>query len=69
MTRRPTDRREAAADRRAIFWCAAAFAAVGAGGLELVPAGRWIWLTVIAVALMAIPQAFVSTRKPRGRRR
>jgi hypothetical protein len=63
------DGSEVARDRRAIFWCAAGFALVGVAGLELVPAGRWIWITLIIVALTAIPQAFPSTRRPKNRRR
>lgn len=63
------DRDMTSRDRRAIFWCAAAFALVGVIGLVLFPPAKWIWITVLVIALTAIPQGFVSTRRPRGERR
>ena len=56
-------------DRYTVYWVAAAFAGIGVVGMIIVPAGKWIWITVIVLALLAIPQAFVSTRSPRRRRR
>jgi len=69
MTPSPDDGDDTSGGRRAIFWCGAGFAAVGVAGLMLVPAGTWIWIVLIVIALTAIPQGFVSTRKPRGRLR
>lgn len=63
------DARRRARTRRAIFWTAAASAAIAVLGLVFFPSVRLVWIVLLIFAVAAVPQGIALTREPRSRRR
>ena len=56
------------AERRAILWVGALFAAAALVGHLLVPGADIVWLSLLIFAVAAVPQAFIRSGGNHGRR-